>query len=169
MSTRNRMWTGVMLVLALTQTSSAWAQEKAAPKGSDAALRAAIESVNTKFADAMKAGDATALAGLYTDDAQLLAPNTPQLQGRAAIAKVFGEWFTQMKITDFKLSAADLIPAGDYAVETGAYAMTMQLKGETAPVTDKGKYIVVWKRGADGSWKLHRDVWNSDLPVPGAK
>lgn len=169
MSLRSRMLTGVMLVLTLAQASSLWAQEKAAPKGSDAALRAAIESVNARFANAMKAGDATALAGLYTDDALLMAPTTPQLQGRAAIANVFGEWFTQMKITDFALTAGDVIPAGDYAVETGAYSMTMQLKGEAAPVTDKGKYIVVWKRGADGSWKLHRDVWNSDLPVPGAK
>jgi ketosteroid isomerase-like protein len=27
--------------------------------------------------------------------------------------------------------------------------------------TVAGKYIVVWKKGEDGTWRLHRDIWNA--------
>jgi len=27
---------------------------------------------------------------------------------------------------------------------------------------DKGKYLTVWKKQADGSWKIYRDINNSD-------
>ena len=33
--------------------------------------------------------------------------------------------------------------------------------------TDSGKYVVVWKKQDDGNWRLHVDIWNSDLPAPG--
>jgi hypothetical protein len=27
-----------------------------------------------------------------------------------------------------------------------------------------GKYIVIWKRQPTGGWKIHRDIFNSDVP-----
>ena len=33
------------------------------------------------------------------------------------------------------------------------------LRGKTDLV---GKYIVIWKKGGDGNWRLHRDIWNFD-------
>jgi ketosteroid isomerase-like protein len=35
------------------------------------------------------------------------------------------------------------------------------------PLRDRGKYVTVWRKQADGSWRVVRDVFNSDLPVPG--
>ena len=34
------------------------------------------------------------------------------------------------------------------------------------PTIDKGKYIEIWKKQADGSWKLAMDMLNSDLAAP---
>lgn len=43
--------------------------------------------------------------------------------------------------------------------------MTMTPKtGKGKPMSDKGKYIVVLQKQADGSWKIVRDISNSDLP-----
>ena len=41
-----------------------------------------------------------------------------------------------------------------------------QLSGRTGakPVTETGKYVVVWKRRADGSYRRFRDIWNADAP-----
>jgi ketosteroid isomerase-like protein len=36
------------------------------------------------------------------------------------------------------------------------------------PVTDRGKYVTIWKKQADGSWKVIADIFNSDLPMPAA-
>jgi ketosteroid isomerase-like protein len=54
--------------------------------------------------------------------------------------------------------------AGDLAIETGTFTFTQKPKGSAA-ITDKGKYMTVWKKQADGSWKLLRDIANSDLPM----
>jgi ketosteroid isomerase-like protein len=47
---------------------------------------------------------------------------------------------------------------GDTAIEHGEYTL------ELAAGKDKGKFIVVWKRQNDGTWKWHVDIFNSDLP-----
>ncbi|MBE3072836.1 MAG: DUF1579 family protein, partial [Acidobacteria bacterium] len=48
----------------------------------------------------------------------------------------------------------------------GNYTMTMAFPGAPA-VTDKGKYVEIHKKQADGTWKVKYDSWSSDLPVPG--
>jgi ketosteroid isomerase-like protein len=35
-----------------------------------------------------------------------------------------------------------------------------------APIENRGKYIEIWRKQADGSWKILRDVYSSDLPLP---
>ena len=53
-------------------------------------------------------------------------------------------------------------------VEAGG-GLRFSVKPKTGqPMTDTGKYIVVFKKeGAD--WKISHDVFNSDLPPPPAK
>jgi ketosteroid isomerase-like protein len=34
------------------------------------------------------------------------------------------------------------------------------------PVTVRGKWVGVWKKQADGQWKLVADIGNSDGPAP---
>ncbi len=43
----------------------------------------------------------------------------------------------------------------------GTYSMTVSDR-DKKPVTDKGKYVTVYKKQADGSWKAVHDMWNSD-------
>ena len=33
-------------------------------------------------------------------------------------------------------------------------------------ISDKGKYLTVWKKEADDTWKVLLDTYNSDLPNP---
>ncbi len=60
----------------------------------------------------------------------------------------------------------DVGGSGDTAYEIGKYSLTIQAEGQAA-MADSGKYVVVWKRQADGTWKLHVDIWNSSMPLPG--
>jgi ketosteroid isomerase-like protein len=49
----------------------------------------------------------------------------------------------------------------------GTYQQTLNdAKGK--PVTDRGKYLTVWKKQPDGKWKAVADMGISDLPAPGA-
>jgi ketosteroid isomerase-like protein len=56
--------------------------------------------------------------------------------------------------------------SGDLAYTQGTYSMTMT-DPEGIPATDKGKYLAVWKKQADGGWKVIEDIFNSDLPAGG--
>jgi ketosteroid isomerase-like protein len=55
------------------------------------------------------------------------------------------------------------LPKGDLAVETGAYEMTLVPK-KGPEVTDTGKYLTVWRKQPDGSWKVIRDAGNTNGP-----
>jgi ketosteroid isomerase-like protein len=135
-----------------------------APSTDPAALRRFIDSAQTRFIDAAKKADVATVSGFYTDDAELLVPNAKAAHGRAEIDKANTDMFAAMKVTALKLSTADVITAGDYAIETGSYDQTLQPKtGKT--IHDIGKYIVVWKRQGDGSWKIVREIYNTDLPA----
>jgi uncharacterized protein (TIGR02246 family) len=151
------MTLALSLVLTMAWVGNAGAQEKA----STANVKSVIEATNAKFATALKAGNAAEVAALYTEDAVVMAPGAPALTGKAAIAEMFGGWLASTNVTDFTLTATEVVQAGEYAFETGAYNMIMQPKSGGDVITDKGKYIVVWKREG-GVWKLHRDAWNSD-------
>jgi ketosteroid isomerase-like protein len=47
-------------------------------------------------------------------------------------------------------------------------SLTMTPAGATEATTERLKGVHIYRRGADGSWKMTLDVWNSDAPVRGA-
>jgi ketosteroid isomerase-like protein len=97
----------------------------------------------------------------YAEDAKVLLPNAPAAEGRAAIKAAFAQ-FPPMK--EFRWDVVSLEGRGDLAYEHGTYLMTTAAAGGLASVTDKGKGIVVHKKQADGTWRIIRDIWNSDSP-----
>jgi len=107
--------------------------------GPPAAVRAAIEAVEAKQVDAVLKGDSTAAGGGYTDDAIVMVPNEKMAIGHDAIVKAFAALLKEGKFTSFTPHIQDLIVAGDYAIETATYDMTIQPK-TGKPVHDVGKY-----------------------------
>jgi ketosteroid isomerase-like protein len=56
---------------------------------------------------------------------------------------------------------------GELAYTRGTYSLTMQPAG-AAPMSDTGKFVEVWRKQPDGSWKIKWDIYNSDNPPPPA-
>jgi uncharacterized protein (TIGR02246 family) len=145
-------------------TTSDSAPGVAATAASDpGAVRQAIDAANARFMDAMKRGDTTTIADNYAEDAVVMPQGTESWRGREAIRKGFTGMLTQATIKEFTGKTEDLVIAGDLAVETGTYDEVYVPKGGKE-TRDKGKYVNVWKRQADGSWKIVRDIFNSDIP-----
>jgi uncharacterized protein (TIGR02246 family) len=128
-----------------------------------AMVRQAIEEANLMFGEAVRAGDVATLVGLYTEDARLLPPNSEMIQGREGIEAFWAGGF-QMGIKDIVLTTMDVMGMGDLVCEVGTAKMSVQPEGMDA-MEDRGKYLVIWKKGEDGMWKLHVDIWNSSLPA----
>jgi uncharacterized protein (TIGR02246 family) len=130
-------------------------------------VRAAIAAIDKKFMADVNRGDAAAGAAAYTDDAILMPPNQSPIEGKQAIEKYLAELSSQLQSSDFQLSISEVDVQGDTAIVRGTYSSNITVPGMDAPIDDRGKTLNVWKKQADGSWKLHRDIWNSNMPVPG--
>jgi len=127
-----------------------------------AQVRKAIEAGNLKFGEAVRKGDAAAIAALYSEDATVLPPDSAIVKGRQAIQAAWNGSL-QMGVKDAVLTTIDIFGAGSYAYEIGKVLLTIQPAGQAA-LQQTAKYVVVWKKAASGTWQLHVDIWNS-LPV----
>ena len=99
----------------------------------------------------------------YADDARVLPPNHATVTGREAISALLR---SEGAILEFRLTILALDGRNDLAYVHGAYQMSLTTPGAAEPVGDKGKYVEIWKKQRDGSWKVILDVYNSDLPAP---
>lgn len=114
----------------------------------------------SSWTDAFNAGDAAGLAALYSEDAILMPPNAEALSGREAI-QTFWEGF-MAEGGQVSLGELESTIDGHHGYQYGTYQV---VDGEGNEV-DRGKWIVIFQHGPSG-WQMHRDIWNSDLPLPG--
>lgn len=130
-----------------------------------AEVQRSIEEANARFIEAFNRHDAAAAVELYTEDAIALPPHEAMVRGRQAIREGMARDMAEYNLRDLQLTTVEVEVSGDFAVEVGNYSISVQPPG-MGPMTDRGKYAVVWKQQPDGSWKLHRDIWNTDMPMP---
>ena len=129
-------------------------------------VRAAIGAIDKKFMEDANRGDAAAGAEAYTDDAVLMPPNHSPLEGKQAIEQYLAEIAPQFRASNFQLSILEVDVQGDMTIVRGTYSANITIPGVDVPMEDRGKTLQVWKKQADGSWKIHRDIWNSNMPIP---
>ena len=155
------------LALALAACTPA-PQQEAVPEGpSQAEVEAAVGQVREAYVAAQNAGDAAALAALFTDDAVLMPPNAPAVSGKEAIQSYLSSRIDQFSF-ELAASQAEAAAAGDWAFSRGTHTVKLTRKAGGKAVEDSGKYLNTLTRQSDGSWKIARHIWNSDKPLPGA-
>lgn len=124
---------------------------------------AAIRETAAAYHEAALAKDWDAVAGFYTEDAVLMPPNQPAVQGTAAIK----DWHASFPpVSEVELPIVEIDGRGGLAYARGTYTLTIALEGAPEPITDSGKSLAIWRRQADGSWLIGIDTFNSDLPLP---
>ena len=120
-------------------------------------------ATNRQFEEAMSRGDAAACAAVYTDDAKILPPDSPALTGKQA-AQSLWQSIIDMGVKGISLQTLELEEMGDGAVERGAATIDIQGEGGQT-IQASAKFIVLWRRQADGAWKWHWDCFNFDAPL----
>jgi len=136
-----------------------------APKADNPKDVAAIKAMSTAWGTAQTAGDVAALTDQYADDAVRLGPNAPMEVGKAAIHASLQTYFDKYK-DEAVNSAEDVRVIGDLAISRGIWKSrsTPKLPG-AAIIDDTGKWVSIYRRQPDGSWKIIIDTFSSDLPV----
>jgi uncharacterized protein (TIGR02246 family) len=119
-------------------------------------VRTAIEEGGRRLGAALTAKDFAAVAALYTVDGQVLPPDGPIVGGgRAGIADFWKAADAGLGLKSASLKTLEVGLAGpDTAWEVGEALL------ELASGPARVKFVVVWKKDADGQWRLHRDIWN---------
>lgn len=119
-----------------------------------------IEAALVTFTAAFNKGDDAGVAAHYAEDAAVLPPDSARIDGRTNI-QAFWKGAIDAGLADLTLKAVEVEGGGDTAFEVGEVTYSAPDKTGTRS-TATGKYIVIWKKGTDGVWRLYRDIWNSN-------
>ncbi|MCU0250551.1 MAG: DUF4440 domain-containing protein [Vicinamibacterales bacterium] len=158
------MKTTSIALLALTVACAA----ACAPKVNDAADVQAIKDTGPAYDKFANASDAAGLASeFYSPDGIRMDPNQPASAGTAAIRATLEKSYAQ-STENVRNVIDDVRVAGAFAMAKGTFEGTSTPKAGGAAVPVKGKFVTLYERQANGSWKAVWDIFNSDLPAPGA-
>jgi len=155
-----------MLAGSVALLSFMWGCATPPPPDTRAADERAIREIEVEADKAAAAKDLDRYVSFYADDAALFFPNAPLVTGKDAIRKTTDALFATPGFSlSFKTTKVEVSRSGDLAYSYGTNTVTMNdPKGK--PLTDKGKYVAVYRKEPDGKWKVVADIGNSDLPPP---
>jgi uncharacterized protein (TIGR02246 family) len=125
--------------------------------------RSEVEAQQQQWLQAFNGGDAAGLAALYTEAGRILPPNGDIVQGPSAI-QGFVDGFIQMG-AKLRFDVLGFHEAPELCASVGLYELELSPEG-AGPQSDNGKFVEVWRRQADGSWRLAEDIFNSSRPSP---
>jgi uncharacterized protein (TIGR02246 family) len=135
------------------------------PDTRDADIKA-VKALEAAWVQDAATKDADKFASYYSNDASLLLPNTPIINGRDNIEAALKPMMADPNFAlTFQSTRAGASKGGDFVYTIGAYSLTMSRPDGKTTATDTGKYLTVFKKQADGHWKAVADMISSDLPA----
>lgn len=153
----------LLAVLPLTLSSCA------NPANSNQDLTDSLRATDAALTKAVTDRNLDQIIGFYADDAVLLPTAEPIVSGKAAIRE---EWHHILSIPNFQSKSAttrlEVAKGGDMAYSMGTYTAIM-LGENGQSVTEPGKWVSIWKRQPDGSWRIAVETYNTDIPPPDHK
>ena len=111
-----------------------------------------IDAANKAFAKAIVAGDIDHLVNNYTDDACIIAPQTPLTCWKEAI-RPFWTSVVGSKPKNVEIITHNAEKEGNLSYATGELIIT-----DANSAVQKNRFVLVLKL-IDGGWKLHVDSW----------
>jgi uncharacterized protein (TIGR02246 family) len=129
-----------------------------------AADERAIREADSAWSAASGAKDLDRYLSYFAPDASIFPSNAPIVTGSETIRKAAVQYFATPGHMSGRTAWVEVSRGGDLGYASGTYEFTFNdAKGK--PVTDRGKYLTVWKKQSDGKWKAVADMYNSDLPA----
>lgn len=149
----------LLMLGACTQTTPA-------PPDTRAADEKVLRDLDAASLTAWNNKNAEMVASFYTDDATIAIPNAPVIQGKAAMQAALKDLVTD---PNFKLSfsptAVETV-GGVLGYVRGTYMVTATDPRTKKPTDENGNYLIIYKKQADGSWKITNDFATPAAPPP---
>ena len=147
--------TACILVFAAMAASA----HAASPAPTD--TRESLLAADKAWAAAYSAKDLSKSTAAVDSQCSLLWPNAPAIVGKTAVTKAIQDDFSQGNLS-WRASSAVVARSGELGYTSGDYLLKSASGGA---VVDNGKYLTVWKKEADGRWKVLLDMFNTDRPA----
>ncbi|MHA2101700.1 MAG: YybH family protein [Candidatus Kariarchaeaceae archaeon] len=123
----------------------------------------ALKEEIRKYDDTYSSGNLDGYVALFANDAVQMPYDAPIIVGKDAIHSEAKEFFANntLKLTD---TVEDTKVSGDWAIVRGRYTDVITPNDGSAVETAEGKWVVIYQRQSDGSWKINTEIWNLDAP-----
>src|ERR1043166_9033250 len=132
----------------------------------DSKIEQAVRDQDAQWSKAAESRDVDKLVSFYADDAVVLPAHAAIATNKDAIRKIFQRLLSIPGVAlSWKPTKVTAAGSGDLAYSSGTYEMSAP-DDTGKPSNDHGKYAAIWKKQADGSWKVALDIWNTDLALP---
>jgi ketosteroid isomerase-like protein len=151
--------------VASSTTNSAGSAAKASAADT-AAVRKYIADADARWQAAENSGDANAVSKFYSDSAITMYEDQPTNMGREAVTKSLAAEFARSKPSGVTFHTDNLMVSGDLAIETGTEKSMVTPPSGGKRVAHTGRYMTVWHREPDGTWKVVRDMDATTSPAP---
>ncbi len=158
-----RAWVIVMLAL-LGAGSLALAGCASGPRTSPQAFEQVVKDTWVKYSNLWMAGDIDNWIKLWDAGGVQLPPNAPMKMNLAEIAASSKAAQAAFKWTTFVIEISGTVVDENYGFVYGNYTFTFVPRAGGAEMRGDGKYETIFKRQPDGSWKIFRDCFNSNVP-----
>jgi ketosteroid isomerase-like protein len=145
----------------LLLATAACGQRKSAEARHEADV-AAINAVQRQADDAVKSGNPEGYLALVTDDAVLMPPDQPALVGKAAIGPWAQRFAQQFTMESYHATDHEVVVADGWAFRRSTMTWVLRPKAGGAAMTQTGKFIILYRREPDGTWRIARDIFNLD-------
>ena len=160
---RNTLLIGCLSLAALTSGCS---NAPVPPPDTRAADVQAVKEVEAAWVKDTASKDPDKWVSYFAEDGCGLYPGAGILTGKAALKAAMAPFFADPKFAlDFQSTKMVASKGGDMVYSQGTYTLTMTNPKTKKPMTDKGKYLTIYMKQADGSWKAVADTYNSDSPM----
>ena len=133
-------------------------KQAAARSSEESAIREAISA----WSQAAAAKDLNKCVSFYTDDASLLPLNAPIATGKDQIREVWSQLLSSPAYgLSWRPTKIEVAQSADLAYEMGTFDLTVaDQTGKSS--ASPGKYVIAWKKQANGEWKAAADIFNTD-------
>lgn len=116
-----------------------------------------------EYKASLEAGDLERWLALWTDDGVQMPDGVPQRVGKADIRAMTRQMLDAYHLEFGFIDSQEARVAGDWAYSRGIYTATFIPKAGGKPLPVNGKFLTVFARQPDGSWRIHRDCFNSNV------
>lgn len=119
---------------------------------------AVLVAADRAFATAVADGGAEAWASWFARDGAMIQAGVGEIRGRNAIRGAVAYLDRPGVALRWEPERADIAASGDLGWTTGPWRLRQD--GPAGPVSARGRYVSIWRRQPDGSWKVVMDLGN---------